>query len=89
MKIDKYFGSYKKNNFILLKEYMSFLDNELNEYYNFGKPFFKGNYELNYGDFLNDKQLNKKSMNPKDVSLSRAYPSVFGMIFLQTLLQTL
>ena len=67
MKIDKYFGSYKKNNFILLKEYMSFLDNELNEYYNFGKPFFKGNYELNYGDFLNEKQLNKESMNPKDV----------------------
>lgn len=67
MKIDKYFGSYEKNNYNLLKDYMSFLDNELNNYYNFGKPFFKGSYELNYGKFLQNKKLNKNPKEPEEV----------------------
>ena len=67
MIINKYFGTYKKNNFFLLKKYMIYFNNELEEYYNFGKPFFKGKYKLNYGNFLKNKELNKKPIEPKKV----------------------
>lgn len=67
MKLNKYFGSYKKNNFFLLRKYMTFFNNELNKYYNFGKPFFKGSYKLNYGDFLKNKKLGVDSELPEQV----------------------
>lgn len=46
MKINKYFGSFKDNNYNLLKKYMNKFDDELKEFYNFGKPFFKANMRL-------------------------------------------
>lgn len=67
MKINKYFGSFKDNNYNLLKKYMNKFDDELKEYYNFGKPFFKGKYETNYGEFLSNKELNDISLTPEQV----------------------
>ena len=42
MNIKNYFGDYKKNNLSQVISYMRELDDYLNEYYNFSKPFFKG-----------------------------------------------
>ena len=67
MKIDNYFGSYKVNNYNQLKQYISSFDKELSSYYNFGNSFFKGNYNLNYGNFLKDEWLNENPLLPKEV----------------------
>lgn len=67
MKINEYFGNYNKNNLEQLVNYMMMLDNNLKKYYNFGKPFFKGDYKLKYKDFLEDRNLNTKSMNSKEI----------------------
>lgn len=37
---------------------MNKFNNELKEFYNFSKPFFKGKHENNYGEFLSNKELN-------------------------------
>ena len=67
MKINEYFGNYKENNLNQLISYMEKLDNKLDKYYNFGKPFFKGEYKLKYGEFLEQKKLNKNSLTSEDV----------------------
>ena len=67
MKIDEYFGDYKDNNLDRVITYMKNLDAELNEYYNFGKPFFKGDYQLKYEELLEKKQLNYESICNKEV----------------------
>lgn len=67
MKINEYFGNYNKNNLEQLVNYMMMLDNNLKKYYNFGKPFFKGDYKLKYKDFLEDRNLNTKSMSSKEI----------------------
>ena len=41
--------------------------NVLEEYYNFGKPFFKGNYQLKYERFLEKRSLNDEPLNNKEV----------------------
>lgn len=65
MKTKDYFGDYKNNNINTVIEYMKTLDNELEKYYNFGKPFFKGDYKLKYKTFLDEKTLNN---NPLEVN---------------------
>ena len=67
MKIDEYFGDYKDNNLDRVITYMKNLDEKLEEYYNFGKPFFKGDYQLKYEEFLEKRSLNDKSLNNKEV----------------------
>jgi len=67
MKIEEYFGDYKTNNFDRLIEYMKHLDNNLIEYYNFGKPFFKGEYELQFLKYLENRNLNFESLSNEEV----------------------
>lgn len=56
--LKEYFGSYKYTNVGILNKYISALDQKVNKYYNFGKPFFKGTHELNYKEYLKNCKLN-------------------------------
>ena len=67
MRIDEYFGNYKENNLNQVIDYMKKLDVNLNEYYNFGKPFFKGEYELKYEDYLAKRNLNNESLTSQEI----------------------
>ena len=67
MKIEEYFGKYNDNNLKQIINYMNSFDSKLEKYYNFGRPFFKGEYELKYKNYLNDKHLNNDSMTSEDV----------------------
>lgn len=67
MKIEKYFGNYECNNFNKVVEYMTNLNENLKNVYNFEFPFFKGNYERNFGEYLKNKELNYNSMDPNRV----------------------
>lgn len=66
MELNTYFGDYKKSNTKRLLSYISALNKNVEKYYNFGKPFFKGNYKLNYKDYLQKCELNNDSMTPEE-----------------------
>ncbi|MFA7300942.1 MAG: pyridoxal-dependent decarboxylase [Candidatus Shapirobacteria bacterium] len=66
MKLSTYFGSYKKSNTKQLIKYISILEKKVEKYYNFGKPFFKGNFKLNYKEYLQKCELNYNSMTPEN-----------------------
>lgn len=67
MDLKEYFGNYKDNNLEQVINYMKKLDNNLENYYNFEKPFFKGEYELEYKKFLSSKTLNFEPLNSSKV----------------------
>ena len=48
MNIDlkEYFGDYRKSNIKQLNDYILKMDSKVSKYYNFGKPFFKGNHKF-------------------------------------------
>lgn len=58
--ISEYFGSYDESNIDQLVRYIKKMDENLEEVYNFGKPFMKGNTEFKYADYLSDRNLNEK-----------------------------
>jgi len=66
MKLNTYFGDYKKSNTKQLVKYISMLEKNVEKYYNFGKPFFKGDYKLKYKDYLQKCELNYDSMTPEE-----------------------
>lgn len=68
MNIDlkEYFGDYKKNNVKALNEYISMLDCKVSQYYNFGRPFFKGEHKFNYIEYLQKCKLNYNSLTAKE-----------------------
>ena len=66
MKLKTYFGDYKKSNIKQLVKYISMLEKNVEKYYNFGKPFFKGDYKLNYKDYLQNCELNYDPMTPEE-----------------------
>lgn len=59
------FGEYDKNNINKVIEYMSILNSQLSSLYNFGKPFFKGMYNINFPEYLKKCFLNQDSMSPE------------------------
>ena len=67
MNIENYFGKYDKNNIDKVIEYMNKLNSEIKPYYNFGYPFFKGDYQLNFKKQLENKELNYEPMKEDDV----------------------
>ena len=67
MKKDIYFGTYKNSNVNKLNNYIKLIDEINSKYYNFGFPFTKGDFDLNYHDYVKDKKLNYNSKNPEDV----------------------
>ena len=69
MNIDlkQYFGDYKHTNVKILNQYISMLDNKVSKYYNFGKPFFKGEHKLNYKEYLEGCALNDNPLTPEEV----------------------
>lgn len=66
MKLNNYFGDYKKSNVEQLLEYISILETYVKKYYNFGKPFFRGKHKLIYKDYLKNCNLNYESMTPQE-----------------------
>ncbi|MCI9586099.1 MAG: hypothetical protein HFH45_05670 [Bacilli bacterium] len=73
MNFKKYFGTYKKSNSKQIINYMNKLDKKISKYYNFGRPFTKGNYDLKYSDYLKDKKLNYNSMSPEETFQQISY----------------
>ena len=67
MKKDIYFGTYKNSNVNKLNNYIKLIDEINSKYYNFSFPFTKGNFDLNYQDYIKDKKLNYNSKKPEDV----------------------
>ena len=68
MSIDlkEYFGDYKKSNIKQLNDYISKIDSKVSKYYNFGKPFFKGDHKLNYKEYLKDCNLNYNPLTAEE-----------------------
>ena len=64
--LKEYFGSYKRSNVKVLNKYISMLDEKVSKYYNFGKPFFKGNHSLNYKEYLKKCKLNYNSLTAEE-----------------------
>ncbi len=64
--LEDYFGDYNKSNIDKIKDYLSILDQKVSKFYNFGKPFFKGNHELNYMEYLEKCNLNYDSLSPDE-----------------------
>lgn len=60
--LEEYFGDYKKSNIDILNKYVSILDSKVSKYYNFGKPFFKGEHKLEYEKYLQNCKLNYNSL---------------------------
>ena len=60
-----YFGDYKCSNVKVLNKYISMLNQKASKYYNFGKPFFKGNHSLNYKEYLRKCKLNYEPLSPE------------------------
>ena len=67
MNLKHYFGEYKENNIYQIIKYMNELDDELKQYYNFGNPFFKGEENLRFIEFLKEKELNFEPLSSKEV----------------------
>lgn len=65
-KIEELFGNYNKNNIDLLLSNLKKLDDELNAYYNFSYPFFKGEYDVDFFKYLKGCKLNYKGMSIED-----------------------
>lgn len=67
MNFDKHFetlfGSYNQNNFNLFEKHLEQMNKLLNDKYNFGYPFFKGSYNFNYRNYLQNCELNFESMS--------------------------
>ena len=57
MKKDIYFGTYKNSNVNKLNNYIKLIDEINSKYYNFSFPFTKGNFDLNYQDYIKDKKM--------------------------------
>ncbi len=66
IKLNAYFGDYKKSNIEQLLKYISLLEKYVKKHYNFGKPFFKGNHKLTYKNYLEKCNLNYKPMTPEE-----------------------
>ena len=64
--LKEYFGDYKCTNVKILNKYISMLDEKVSKYYNFGKPFFKGNHSLNYKEYLQKCKLNYDSLTAEE-----------------------
>ena len=64
--LEEYFGDYKKSNVKQLNNYISDIDSKVSKYYNFGKPFFKGNHEFNYKEYLTKCKLNYNSLTASE-----------------------
>ena len=62
MKKEEYFGTYKESNAKKLSNYIEKIDESVEKYKNYGKPFLKGKYDYEYAKILEKKELNKKSM---------------------------
>jgi len=66
MKKEEYFGTYKDSNGQQLQKYIQQIDESVEKYKNYGKPFLKGNYDYKYIKFLEEKELNKNPMTAKE-----------------------
>lgn len=66
MEKEEYFGIYKESNAKKLSNYIEKLDESVEKYKNYGKPFLKGKYDYEYAKILEKKELNKKSMTAKE-----------------------
>lgn len=66
LNISEYFGSYDKSNIKQIVDYLEKMDSHLEQVYNFGKPFMKGDRNLKYVDYLTDRNLNEKSLSAND-----------------------
>ena len=64
--LKEYFGDYKSKNVEILNKYISMLDEKVSKYYNFGKPFFKGDHCLNYKEYLQKCKLNYNSLTAEE-----------------------
>lgn len=64
--LEDYFGDYKNSNINKLNKYLSLIDKKVSKYYNFGKPFFKGNSKLKYIDYLQMCKLNENPLTPEE-----------------------
>lgn len=58
------FGKYDENNIGKVMGYMSILNSKINNLYNFGKPFFKGKYDISFSEYLKGCTLNQDSISP-------------------------
>lgn len=68
MNIDlkEYFGDYRKSNIKQLNDYILKMDSKVSKYYNFGKPFFKGNHKFDYKQYLKNCRLNYNSLTAEE-----------------------
>lgn len=66
MKKEEYFGTYKESNAKKLSNYIEKIDESVEKYKNYGKPFLKGKYDYEYAKMLEKKELNKKSMTAEE-----------------------
>lgn len=66
MKKELYFGTYKKSNAHQLANYINQLSDNIEIYRNYEHPFFKGEYGFDFKKFLENKELNSKSLTPQE-----------------------
>ncbi len=61
------FGVYDKSNFSQIIDYAKRLDKKVIPYQNYARPYFKGDAELNFYNYLKIKELNRKPEAIEDV----------------------
>lgn len=62
-KIENLFGSYEKNNLDNLIDKLRLFDKNLSDKYNFGYPYFKGNFDIDFYKYLEKCQLENKGLD--------------------------
>ncbi len=61
------FGNYKGNNINRLIELIKKVDKQVEPYFNFKKPFFKGKYKLSFYEYLKSCELNNEPLDSEAV----------------------
>lgn len=56
--IDNLFGDYNESNYTKRIDFENLLNDRIEKYSNYGKPYFKGESKLNIGSYLKDRELN-------------------------------
>lgn len=64
-KLEETFGSYEKNSLPLLQEKLAVLDQELQDVYDFEHPFFQGDYNLDFYQYLSEKEMGYAGMDTR------------------------
>ena len=66
MKKERYFGSCEESNNKVLSKYINILDDFVENKHHYGYPFFNGNYQVDYYEFLKEKKLNDDEMSVEE-----------------------